>query len=98
MAMALPLRQELVADRVALAAVGAEALGGALLKVGEALGPLHSATVAIGAFSMLDARIDQLLGIPVSPPSPSPRAVLPVATVPGLTPLVRMPDPLLWST
>jgi Zn-dependent protease with chaperone function len=96
MAMALPLRQELAADRVALAAVGAEALGGALLKVGEALGPLHGTTLAIGAFSMLDARIDQLLGVPVSPPSPSPRVVLPVVSVLVLSPLVCLLLPLLW--
>jgi Zn-dependent protease with chaperone function len=96
LAMALPLRQELAADRVALAAVGAEALGGALLKVGEALGPLEGTTLAIGAFSMLDARIDQLLGVPVAPPSPSPRVVLPVVSVLVLSPLVCMLLPLLW--
>jgi Zn-dependent protease with chaperone function len=95
-ATALPLRQELAADRVALAAVGAEALGGALLKVGEALGPLEGTTLAIGAFSMLDARIDQLLGVPVPPPSPSPRVVLPVVSVLVLSPLVCMLLPLLW--
>ena len=38
---AVAVEQELAADRDALAAVGADALGGVLLKVGDALGPLH---------------------------------------------------------
>jgi Zn-dependent protease with chaperone function len=61
-AVTVPLTQELAADRAALAAVGAGALGGALLKVGSALGSVQDLPLNIVAFGLIDARIDQLLG------------------------------------
>ncbi len=64
LAATLPLAQELAADRDALAAVGTEAVAGALLKVGEALGPVRNVDAPIMAFGAVDARIDQLLGEP----------------------------------
>jgi hypothetical protein len=74
MAQAVPLAQELAADRDVLAAVGPVALSGALLKVGDALDALqvppsepHTQDwwLAVGAFSAIDARIDQILGAPI---------------------------------
>lgn len=96
MAEVLPLAQELAADRLALSAVGAEALGGALLKLGNALGPLHGQAIAVGAFSALDARIDQLLGAPPPALSPSPKAVVPAVSLLLLSPLFCVLLPLLW--
>jgi len=74
-AEALPLLQELTADRAVLAAVGPTALSGALLKVGDTLATLEqrpagprpsSQPLAAGAFSVIDARMDQLLGVPAA--------------------------------
>ena len=96
MAAMMPLAQELAADRAALAAVGPEALSGALFKVGDALGPLYGQAVAVGAFSALDARIDQILGVPMPPLSPSPRAILPAVSLLLLSPLLCVLLPLLW--
>ena len=96
MAARLSLAQELAADRVALAAVGPEALGGALFKVGDALGPLEGQVVAVGAFSALDARIDQLLGVPQPALSPSSRTVLPALVALLLSPLFCVVLPLAW--
>lgn len=96
MAALAPMAQELAADRAALAAVGPEALSGALFKVGDGLGPLHGQTVAVGAFSALDARIDQILGAPVPPLSPSPRTVLAAVSLLLLSPLLCVLLPVLW--
>jgi Zn-dependent protease with chaperone function len=94
-AAAVAVEQELAADRDALAVVGVDALGGALLKVGDALGPLHGHGAAIGAFSTIDARIDQLLGAPprLSPP---PRTIPAALVVLLLSPLFCVLLPLLW--
>ena len=94
-AEAVAVEQELAADRDALAAVGADALGGALLKVGDALGPLHGRGAAIGAFSAIDARIDQLLGAPPRLPPP-PRTIPAALVVLLLSPLFCVLLPLLW--
>lgn len=83
MAAALPTAQELAADRAVLAAMGAEPLGRALLKVGDGLGPLRGRVVAVGGFSALDARIDQLLGKPVPLRAPSPTALLALIPLSG---------------
>ena len=96
MAALAPLAQELAADRAVLATVGPDALSGALIKIGDALGPLHGQAVAVGAFSALDARIDQILGAPVPPLSPSPRAILPAVALLLLSPLLCALLPLLW--
>src|SRR5919199_500453 len=95
-AEAVATAQELAADRDALAAVGADALGGALLKVGDALGPLHGRGAAIGAFSTNDARIDQLFGVPPPRLSPSPTAISAALAVLLLSPLFCVLLPLLW--
>jgi len=50
-AATLPAAQELAADRAVLTAIGADALAGALLKVGDAGGALRGPLVAVGAFS-----------------------------------------------
>lgn len=91
-----PLAQELAADRAAIAAVGPAALGTALLKVGEGLGPLHGQELAVGAFSAQDARIDQLLGAPLPLLSPLPRTIMPTACVVLLSPLLCLLLPLAW--
>lgn len=99
MALALPVAQELAADRVAISAVGTDALGSALLKIGDALGSLPDLPLAIGAFSALDARIDQLLGVPVPSLCPSPWSLLPVMAVlvvsPALCVVLPLPAALL---
>src|ERR671937_637419 len=95
-AAAVATAQELAADRDALAAVGADALGGALLKVGDALGPLRGHGAAIGAFSTIDARIDQLLGVPPPRLSPAPTAIPAALAVLLLSPLFCVLLPLLW--
>jgi Zn-dependent protease with chaperone function len=82
LAAVVPVAQELAADRVVLAAVGAQALGGALLKLGDALGPLRDRGLALGPFGAVDARLAQVLGEPVPPLSPSVRSV--VLTLVGL--------------
>ncbi len=81
LAAALPVAQELRADRAALTTVGADALAGALLKVGEALGPARGLDVAVGAFGALDARIDQLLGDAPTVPAPSSHAIAAIAAL-----------------
>jgi len=96
LAAAMPLAQELAADRAVLSTVGVEALGGALLKIGDALGPLRGQVVAVGAFSMLDARINQILGVPIASPAPSPRALLPLVSVFALSPFLCVLLPVLW--
>jgi Zn-dependent protease with chaperone function len=95
-AEAVATAQELAADRDAMAAVGADALGSALLKVGDALGPLHGRGAAIGAFSTIDARIDQLLGIPPPRLSPAPAAISVALVVLLLSPLLCLLLPLVW--
>lgn len=82
--------------RRVLAAVGAEALAGALLTNGDALGPLRGQAVSVGGFSALDARMDQLLGDPVPPASPTPKAALPVLSALVLSPLLCTVGVLLW--
>jgi Zn-dependent protease with chaperone function len=94
MAQALPVTQELAADRVALAAVGADALGSALLKVGSTLEGVSDLPLAIGAFGALDARIDQLLGAPVPALGPSPWSLLPLGGVLVVSPLLCLLLPL----
>lgn len=96
MAAALPIAQELAADRAVMDAVGAEPLGRALLKVGDGLGPLRGQVVAVGAFSALDARIDQLLGTPVAPPLPSPAALWPLIPLLLASFFLCALLPLLW--
>jgi hypothetical protein len=81
MAAALPVAQELATDRLVIEALGMEALGGALLKVGDAHGPLRARQVAIGAFSAVDARLDQLLGASTPTSLPTPVAWLPAAAL-----------------
>ena len=82
--------------RRVLAAVGAEALAGALLKIGDALGPLRGQAVSVGGFSALNARMDQLLGDPMPPTSPTLEAVLPVVSALILSPLLCTIGTLLW--
>lgn len=96
LAAAVPLAQELAADRVALAAVRAEALATALLKVGDALGPLRGQVVAVGAFSTLDVRIDQLLGDPVMPMPSTARVVMPVLAAFLVSPWFCLFGLLIW--
>jgi len=94
MAAALPVAQELAADRVALSAVGVEALGGALLKVGSAYGSGTDLPLAIGAFGALDARLDQLLGEPVPVLGPSPWSLTPLLVVLVGSPVLCLVLPL----
>jgi hypothetical protein len=96
LATALPLTQELAADRAVLAAVGAEALATALLKIGDALGPLQGHSAAIGGFSTLDARIDQLLGDAPAPMPSSYKAVMTVLATLILSPLLCTVGLLAW--
>ena len=96
LATVLPLTQELAADRAVLSAVGAEALATALLKIGDALGPLQGQPVAVGGFSALNARIDQLLGdSPPLVPSSS-KAVLTVLATLVVSPLLCTVGLLAW--
>lgn len=76
LAAAVPVTQELAADRAVLAAVGTQALGGALLKLGDALGPLRDPGLALGPFGAVDARLSQVLGEPLPPLAPSVRVVV----------------------
>lgn len=96
LAAMLPVLQELAADRGALTAVDTDALAGALLKIGEALGPLQRTGMAIGAFSALDARIDQLLGAPPPRLPLSPRVALLAVVALLLSPFCCLSAPLLW--
>jgi hypothetical protein len=84
----LPVDQELSADRAALAAVEAQALAGALLKLGDALGPLRDPRLVIGPFGAADARMAQLLGEPVPVDSPFARTALPALLCLSLTPFL----------
>jgi BlaR1 peptidase M56 len=108
---ALPLAQELAADRAVLAAVGPEALSGALLKVGNALDTIRDVPggpspqdwrLAVGAFSAIDARIDQILGAPVPRQPGAGSMMLPLlvlvllASGPLLCLLLPFPTPVLW--
>ena len=98
-AATLPAAQELAADRAVLATIGADALAGALLKVGAAGGARRGPLVAIGAFSdaeLADARIGQLLGEPVPRRSPSPRTLLAAGATLGLVATLAALVPLLW--
>ncbi len=98
-AATLPATQELAADRAALAAIGADALAGALLKVGAAGSAPRGPLVAIGAFSdaeLADARIGQLLGEPVPRLSPAPRTLLAAGATLGLVATLAVLAPLLW--
>jgi len=95
LAAAVPVAQELRADRAVLTSVGADALAGALLKVGEAPGPVHGRDVAVGAFGALDARIDQLLGGAPTAPTLSSCAVAMVGvTLVGVALLAALVPPL----
>jgi Zn-dependent protease with chaperone function len=109
---AVPLAQELAADRVVLAAVGPEALSGALLKVGDALDTLEEVPtgssnrewrLAVGAFSSIDARIDQILGVPIAGQPGAASLVLPLlvlvllASGPLLCLLLPFPTPIVWA-
>ena len=99
LAATLPAAQELAADRAVLAAMGADALAGALLKVGDAGGALRGSLVAVGAFSdaeWADARIGQLLGEPAPRLSPSPRTLLAAGATLGLASTLAALVPLLW--
>ncbi len=98
-AATMPAAQELAADRAVLAAIGADALARALLKVGAAGGALRGPLVAVGAFSdaeLADARIGQLLGEPVPRLSPSPRTLLAAGATLGLVATLAALVPLLW--
>ena len=110
-AHAVPLAQELAADRAVLAAVGPEALSGALLKVGDALDSLQEPSagpntrewqLAIGAFSAIDARIDQILGAPIPGQLGAAGTALPLLVVvllasgPLLCLLLPFPTPVFW--
>ena len=98
-AATLPAAQELAADRAVLAVIGADALAGALLKVGAAGGARRGPLVAIGAFSdaeLADARIGQLLGEPVPRLSPSPRPLLAAGATLGLAVTLAALIPQLW--
>ncbi len=100
-AATLPAAQELAADRAVLAVIGADALAGALLKVGDAWSAPRGPLVAVGAFSdaaLADARIDQLLGDPVPRLSPAPRTLLAVGAALGLTITLAVLIPPLWCT
>jgi Zn-dependent protease with chaperone function len=109
---AVPLAQELAADRAVLKAVGPEALSGALLKVGDALDslqtpPMGSNTqdwwLAVGAFSAIDVRIDQILGAPIPAQPGAAGTALPLlvlvllASGPLLCLLLPFPAPILWA-
>ena len=99
LATTLPAAQELAADRSVLAAIGADALAGALLKVNAAGGTPRGPLVAVGAFSdaeLADARIDQLLGAPVPRLSPAPRTLLAAGLTLGLVATLATLVPLLW--
>ncbi len=96
LATVLPLTQELAADRAVLSAVGAEALATALLKIGDALGPLQGQPVAVGGFSALNARIDQLLGGPPPRVPSSSQAVLTVLATLIVSPLLCTVGLLAW--
>jgi hypothetical protein len=48
----------------------------------------------VGAFGALDARIDQLLGVPVPPLLPSPRSVLPLVAILVASPVLCVVLPL----
>jgi hypothetical protein len=108
---AVPLAQELAADRAVLASVGPEALSGALLKVGDALDTLRDVPggpssqewrLAVGAFSAIDARIDQILGAPVPGQPNAASMLLPLlvlallASGPLLCLLLPFPTPIVW--
>ncbi len=98
-AATLPAAQELAADRAVLTAIGADALAGALLKVGDAGGARRGPLVAVGAFSdaeLADARIGQLLGESVPRLSPSPRTLLAASATLGLVATLAALVPLLW--
>ncbi len=82
LAASVPVAQELAADRSVLAAVDTRALGGALLKLGDALSPLPDPGLALGPFGAVDARLAQVLGEDVPPLAPSTRMV--VLTLAGL--------------
>jgi hypothetical protein len=109
---AVPLAQELAADRAVLEAVGPEALSGALLKVGDALDSLQTPEMgsntqdwrlAVGAFSAIDARIDQILGAPIPGQASAASMVLPalvlvlLASGPLLCLLLPFPTPVFWA-
>jgi Zn-dependent protease with chaperone function len=109
---AVSVAQELAADRAVLEAVGPEALSGALLKVGDALDALQEAPaepgiqeqpLAIGAFSAIDARIDQILGAPIPGQLRSVSMALPLlvlallASGPLFCLLLPLPALLFWA-
>jgi Zn-dependent protease with chaperone function len=93
-ATSMLVAQELAADRVALAAVGADALGGALLKVGSLPGSQPDHPLAIGAFGPIDARLDQLLGAALPAPAPSLWSLWPLVTVMVVSPVLCVVLPL----
>ncbi len=100
-----PVAQELAADRSAIRVVGTEALGRALLKVGDAQGSLAGQGLAIGAFSavnarsdqlLVDARLDQLLGETPRIELPTSRALLPAAVLLLLIPVLCIGLSFTW--
>jgi len=99
LAATLPAAQELAADRAVLNVLGAEALAGALLKVGDASSAVRGPLVAVGAFGdaeLANARIGQLLGEPVPRLSPSPRTLLAAGASLGVAATLAALVPLLW--
>ncbi|HVA92253.1 MAG TPA: M56 family metallopeptidase [Chloroflexota bacterium] len=95
-AAAVPVAQELAADRSVIQALGVEALGRALLKVGDGQGFLLGQELAIGAFSAVDARLDQLLGEAPCAELPSSRALLPAAGLLLLSPAICLGLSFSW--
>jgi Zn-dependent protease with chaperone function len=85
-AAATPMAQELAADRSVILALGVDVLGRALLKVGDGKMSLSGQELAIGAFSAVDARLDQLLGEGPCTELPTARALLPAAGLLLLSP------------
>ncbi len=99
LAATLPAAQELAADRAVLNVLGAEALAGALLKVGDASSSVRGPLVAVGAFgdaALANARIGQLLGEPVPRLSPAPRTLLAAGASLGVAATFAALVPLLW--
>jgi len=95
-AAAVPVAQELAADRSVIQILGVEALGRALLKIGDGQRFLLGQELAIGAFSAVDARLDQLLGEMPCAELPSSRALLAPAGLFLLGPTVCLLLSFTW--
>ncbi len=96
LAAALPVALELQADRAVIKALGMEALGRALLKVGDAHIVLHGPDLAVGAFSAIDARLDQLLGKSAPAPVSNPLALFSTLVLPVAGPVLCLEFSLPW--